>query len=104
MLRVETNSETIGEIAKVVDGQEGPKNVRIFVAGHGCSGPSLGLALDEAKETDFKHMQGEVNFIIDKELFSELGDIRIEFVGNGYLVEPVDQVESGCGSCSGCGH
>jgi Fe-S cluster assembly iron-binding protein IscA len=107
MLRVETNPETLVEIAKVIDGQEGPQNVRIFVAGYGCSGPSLGLALDELKETDFKHLQGDVNFVIDKELFSDLGDIKIEFVGNGYLVEPVDKVEkagSGCGGgCSGCG-
>lgn len=107
MLRVETNPETLLEIEKVVDAQEGHKNVRIFVAGHGCSGPSLGLALDEVKDTDFKHIQGNVNFVIDKELFSDLGDIKIEFVGSGYLVEPVVKVEksgSGCGGgCGGCG-
>ena len=102
MLRVETNPETLVEIAKVIDGQEGPQNVRIFVAGYGCSGPSLGLALDELKETDFKHLQGDVNFVIDKELFSDLGDIKIEFVGNGYHVAPAEQDESDCGSCSGC--
>ena len=104
MLRVETNPETLSEIAKVVDAQDGPKNVRIFVAGYGCSGPSLGLALDEAKEADFSQKQGDINFVMDKALFETLGDIRVEFVGNGYLVQPVEQGESGCGSCSGCGH
>jgi len=105
MLRVETNPETLVEIGKVVEAQEGPNNVRIFVAGHGCSGPSLGLALDEVKEADFSHKQGEINFVIDKELFSNLGDIKIEFIGNGYLVEPVEKAESGgCGGgCGGCG-
>lgn len=106
MLRVETNPETLVEMTKVIDAQEGPKNIRIYEAGHGCSGMSLGLALDEVKETDFKHRQGEVNFVIDKELFSNVGDIKIEFVGNGYRVEPVvpvEKAESGCGGCSGCG-
>ncbi|MZQ99766.1 MAG: Fe-S cluster assembly protein HesB [Acidaminobacter sp.] len=110
MLRVETNPETLVEISKVVESQEGPKNVRIYEAGHGCSGPSLGLALDEVKETDYKHKQGNINFVIDKELFRDLGDIKIEFVGSGYLVEPVVPVEkaekagSGCGGgCGGCG-
>ena len=110
MLRVETNPETLIEIAKVIAAQEGPQNVRIYAAGHGCSGQSLGLALDEVKDTDFKHLQGGVNFVIDKELFRDLGDIKIEFVGNGYLVEPVVPVEkagkagSGCGGgCGGCG-
>ncbi|SCZ78631.1 hypothetical protein [Acidaminobacter hydrogenoformans] len=104
MLRVETNPETLVEIAKVVEAQEGPKNVRIFVAGYACSGPSLGLALDDVKEADFSHKQGEINFVMDKELFENLGDIKVEFVGNGYLVQPVEQAEGGCGSCSGCGH
>ncbi|MZQ97065.1 MAG: Fe-S cluster assembly protein HesB [Acidaminobacter sp.] len=110
MLRVETNPETLAEIAKVVEAQEGPRNIRIYAERNGCSGQSLGLALDEVKETDFKHKLGEVNFVIDKELFRDLGDIKIEFVGNGYLVEPVVPVEkvekagSGCGGgCGGCG-
>lgn len=113
MLRVETNPETLAEIAKVVEAQDGPRNIRIYAERNGCSGQSLGLALDEVKESDFKHKLGEVNFVIDKELFRDLGDIKIEFVGNGYLVEPVVSVEkaekaekagkagSGCGG--GCG-
>ena len=105
MLRVETNAETLAEIQKVIQSQEGPKSVRIFVAGYGCGGPSLGLALDEVKEADFSQQQGEVNFVIDKELFENLGDIKVEFVGNGYLVQPVEMGESGCGGCGGgCGH
>jgi hypothetical protein len=35
-MKIQTNQETIDEIKKVLDSQEGtPSNVRIFVAGYG---------------------------------------------------------------------
>jgi Fe-S cluster assembly iron-binding protein IscA len=109
MLKIETNQETLAEIAKVLESQnEGAKSVRVFVAGYGCGGPSLGLALDELKEADVSELQGDIRFVMDRELFENLGDIKIEHVDGGYLVAPVVQDDteggSGCSSCSGCGH
>ncbi len=40
---------------------------------------------------------------MDKSLHDQMGDIKIEFMGNGYLVVPVNQADIDCGSCaSGC--
>lgn len=40
---------------------------------------------------------------MEKELVDMFGDIRIEFMGQGFRVEPAVQAnDSGCGSCSGC--
>ena len=104
-MQVQINQETIDEIKKIVEAQsDRPSNVRIFVAGHGCSGPSLGLALDEVKESDLVDESKEIKFIMDKDLFDQLGEINVEFVGNGYYVSPINQVESGCSGCGGGCH
>lgn len=105
MLKIETNPQTLVEIAKVIETQgKVPKSVRIFVAGHGCGGPTLGLALDDINEGDVSELQGDIRFVMDRELFETMGDIKVEFMGSGYLVAPAFQEESSCGSgCGGCG-
>jgi len=43
-------------------------------------------------------------FVMDKDLHEQMGDVKVEFMGNGYLVAPVSQGESDCSSCGGsCG-
>lgn len=106
-MNINTNQETIDEIKKVIEAQaDRPANVRIFVAGYGCSGPSLGLALDELNaEKDLVDETSGIKFIMDKDVFEQMGDVKVEFQGSGYHVAPVNQVESGCSSCGGgCGH
>jgi len=40
---------------------------------------------------------------MDKDLYDQIGEMKVEFVGNGYYVAPANQTESGCSSCgSGC--
>jgi iron-sulfur cluster assembly accessory protein len=67
-------------------------SIRIFLMSGGCSGPSLGLALDEAKETDLTFEQDGVNFLVAKELAETCGAIKVDYLESG----------SGCG-CSGGG-
>ena len=106
-MKINTNQETIDEIKKVMETQsDRPASVRIFVAGHGCSGPSLGLALDEFnEEKDLVDESTGIKFIMDQSVFEQMGDVKVEFQGNGYHVAPMAQAESACGSCGGgCGH
>lgn len=104
-MKIEIGQETIDEIKKIIESQsDRPANVRIFVAGHGCSGPSLGLALDELKDSDLVDQVSEVTFVMDKDVHEQMGDVKVEYVGNGYYVSPVNQVESGCSSCGGGCH
>lgn len=38
------------------------------------------------------------------DVYEQLGDMIVELSGGGYMVKPVVQGESACGSCSGsCG-
>jgi iron-sulfur cluster insertion protein len=104
-MKVEISQETIDEIKRTIETQsDRPANVRIFLAGHGCSGPSLGLALDEIKDTDLIDESGELKFIMDKDVYEQMGEVKVEFVGNGYHVASVNEVESGCSSCGGGCH
>ncbi len=38
---------------------------------------------------------------MDKDLHEQMGDIKVEFMGNGYMVVPVNQEASDCSSCGG---
>lgn len=102
---IATNQETCTEIQKILDAQaDKPKTVRVFLAGMGCSGPSYGLGLDPVKETDITEEQFGIQFVMDKDIYEAAGEIRVEWMGNGYMVIPVNQPESACSSCSGsCG-
>lgn len=103
-MKVSTNQDTIDAIKEVIKGQPGaPSVVRVYLAGTGCSGPSYGLSLDEAKETDLVDESNDIVFIMDQDLYNQVGEMKIEFLGNGYHVIPVNQPEAACGSCSGCG-
>ncbi len=103
-MKVMTTPETVAEVKKILDSQpQQPRNVRIFLAGMGWSGPTLGLSLDEKKDTDLVDDTNEVTFLMDKALHDQMGDIKIEFMGNGYLVVPANQAEMDCGSCPSCG-
>lgn len=42
-------------------------------------------------------------FVMEKDLHDNMGDIKVDFVGNGYYVAPANQAQSDCSSCSSCG-
>jgi iron-sulfur cluster assembly accessory protein len=66
--------------------------IRVTMMSGGCSGPSLGLALDEAKENDLTFEEGGVNFLVEKALSETCGAIKVDYL----------ESSSGCG-CSGGG-
>lgn len=100
---INTNEETCNEIKKIFEAQQDkPQNVRIFIAGVGCGGPSLGLGLDAKKDDDVSEEVNGVNFIMAKELFEKMGEVTVEFKVEGYSVFPSNQEPHSCSGCSGC--
>ncbi len=88
--------------------------IRVAMMG-GCGGPSLGLAIDESTPNDQVHEQDDLRFLVDKELLTQCGSVKIDFVeptatsgcgcggGGGYVVSsanPLAGAGGGCG-CSG---
>lgn len=101
-MKVQTNQETLEAISKIIDqSEEQNDNIRIYVAGTGCGGPSFGLTLDQISDTDVIDDSNSVKFVMSKEVHEQVGDIVVELTTGGYLVKPVNEVESACGSCSG---
>ncbi len=76
---------------------------------NGCGGPSLGLALDEAQAGDVAAECGGVRVIIDNELLTQCGEVRVDYAEgcgcrSGFSVTsitPLPNTGGGCcGSCS----
>ncbi len=80
--------------------------IRLFV-NMGCSGPSLGMALDDANtDADEVISAGGTTFVIEKDLLNQVKPITIDFIttpeGAGFkLTSSLPQPQGGCcGSCS----
>jgi len=70
-----------------------------------CSGPSLGMALDDANtELDEVISAAGVRFVIEKELLDQVKPITIDFIttpqGAGFKLTSSLPEGGGCGSCS----
>ncbi len=79
-------------------------SIRVFL-NNGCSGPSLGMALDETRnETDEVIEASGTTFVIEKDLLNEVKPINIDFIttpqGAGFKLTSNLPEGSGCSSCS----
>jgi iron-sulfur cluster assembly accessory protein len=88
--------------------------LRVVLMQGGCSGPTLGLALDEQKPLDEMFQKQDLTFLIEKNLLQQCSDIKIDYLDagsrSGFSISsssPPPGVGSGCssGSCGsgGCG-
>lgn len=89
-------------------------SLRVALMQGGCSGPSLGLALDEKKETDESYDFQGLTLLVEKSLLEQCGTINVDYVDagprSGFSVSssiPLPGAGGGCssGSCGsgGCG-
>ena len=82
--------------------------LRVALMSGGWSGPSLGLALDEPKETDAKYEQDGLTFLVDNNLLDTCGSIKIDFVDagmrSGFSISSDKPLGGGgCNSGASCG-
>ena len=105
-MKVEAAQTALDVLREIISEQgEGvPTSIRMYFAGAACSGPSFGLALDEKKDGDVTCMVEELEFIMDGQEYEQFGDMLIQDLGSGFRVIPekLKDMQSGCGSCSGC--
>lgn len=89
-------------------------SLRVAVMQGGCSGPALGLALDETKDTDESFVKEDLTFLVEKGLLEQCGTISIDYVDagprSGFSISstnPLPSAGDGCNpnSCGsgGCG-
>lgn len=88
--------------------------LRVMLMQGGCSGPSLGLALDEKKPLDESFKRQDLTFLVEKNLLEQCGAIKIDYLEagsrSGFSISssnPLPGAGGGCssGSCAsgGCG-
>lgn len=84
-------------------------SLRIMLMQGGCSGPALGLALDEEKPLDELFQQQDLTFLIEKDLLQQCGSITVDYIESGSRsgfsirsATPLPSSGSGCSS-GGCG-
>ena len=89
--------------------------LRVALMQGGCSGPSLGLALDEEKPMDECFQKQDLTFLVEKNLLEQCGTITVDFVDagsrSGFSIQSSNPLAAGggggcsSGSCGsgGCG-
>jgi iron-sulfur cluster assembly protein len=82
--------------------------LRVALMQGGCSGPSLGLALDEPKENDSIFVNDSLKFLIEKGLLEICGSINVEYINagprSGFGITSANPLGGGgCGGSCGSG-
>ena len=78
--------------------------IRVYLNKGGCCGPSLTLALDEARDNDDVFDLNGYTFVVDKELIAMASPITVDMTDYGFAVGSSLQLGGGsCGSGGGCG-
>ncbi|MBU1232102.1 MAG: IscA/HesB family protein [Proteobacteria bacterium] len=106
---LEVTESALGNIKDYLSQQQIESAVRITIMSGGCSGPKLGLAVDEAKESDKVFDHDGVSFVVDKELSVSCGAIKVDFIvdksgcgcgGGGFAVTSEKAIAGGNSGCS----
>lgn len=94
------------KITDFLKAQKEPSYIRIFLSEGGCSGPSLGMGLDEPEENDEIIKNNGITYLIDKALMDQAKPISIDFIeterGSGFSISSSLPKGEGCRSCSSC--
>lgn len=107
---LEVTETAITNIKEYLHQQKVTSPVRIVMSG-GCSGPGLGLALDEVKENDLTLEQDTVCFVVDKALAESCGTITVDFQeaggscgcsGGGFTITSENPLSGENGGSCGC--
>jgi len=83
--------------------------IRVYLNKGGCCGPSLTLALDEARDTDDVFDLNGYTVVVEKELLALASPITVDMTDYGFAVSSSLQLGGGscgggsCGSGGGCG-
>jgi Fe-S cluster assembly iron-binding protein IscA len=77
--------------------------IRVFLNQGGCAGPSLAMAVDEKKETDFVHEEADIVYVIDSAFLEEAKPVNVDFTDVGFKISSSLKLGGGCSSCGSAG-
>lgn len=106
---IDVTTEAVAKLEEHFAGQDERSPIRIYAAQGGCSGPMLGLALDNPGEGDTTFEHEGFTFIADEKLLEATGDVQIHATEYGFQVSSQNPLggggcdcNTGC-ACGGCG-
>lgn len=100
---IEVTNEAIAKLEEHFEGQDRAP-IRVYAASGGCSGPMLGLALDEVKPGDTSTEIQGFTFVAEEKLLEIIGDVNIHANEHGFQVASQNPLPGGgCDCNSGCG-
>ncbi len=82
------------------ENEAGP--IRIFLHQGGCSGPFLGLALDEPTPADTAMDVEGYTFVMEQALYEQAKPVNVDLGPMGFMVSSSLKLERAAGGC-GCG-
>jgi len=101
-------TEKASEMIKLYlkDREEAP-SIRLMLNEGGCSGPSVGMVLDESTDKDVSFQEHGITVVVDKEFLEQIKPVTIDFVstpmGEGFQISSnLPKPANACGSCAGC--
>jgi iron-sulfur cluster assembly protein len=102
----EVTEKAVEMIKEFLKDNDDTGKIRVMMMEGGCSGPSLGMSLDELQEGDEVFEKDGVTFIIEKDLFESATPITVDFIttpnGSGFKLTSALDAEKSCGgSCCG---
>jgi Fe-S cluster assembly iron-binding protein IscA len=69
----------------------------------GCSGPQLGISLDQASPDDQVFEEGGFTFLIEKKLLEDAKPVKVDYIvtpqGEGFMITSSLMNNSSCGGC-----
>lgn len=109
MNKITMSDEAYNEFKNFLDDSKVESyNIRINLAGVGCSGPMFNISVSEVREGDISEKVKDITFIAEEGLIKEYGGFIIvsseENEGRGLSLRPVIKSEGGCSSCGGGCH
>lgn len=78
-MKINVTDKASEKLKELLEEKKTDKSLRIFVAGYGWGGPTIGLALEEPKEDDTQVEIDNLNFTIEDGLSDTFNVLTVDY-------------------------
>lgn len=102
-MKLNVTEKAIEKLKELMEEKQTDKHLRIFIAGYGWGGPSIGLALEEPKDDDIKVEVDNLNFTVEDGLSDTFDVLTVDYsdswMKRGFSVVPGTGSNNNTRSC-----
>lgn len=78
-MKINVTAKASDKLKELMEEKNTDKHLRIFVAGYGWGGPTIGLALEEPKDDDIKVEVNDLNFTVENGLGDTFNVLTVDY-------------------------